>query len=190
MKTLLFIFSFVSVILFSSCEGDEYVVYRFTSLDLESTNSSQGLPFVSNVDSVKKEIYGLRLYLHPVQVSRKGRYFDTYESSVSAENQIMKIKISSSDSFDIAHPAYTNLNNYFVYLPGNYLYLSDPITTEGTIKPTAKYNDNYAEQNFPEYADLLLIHPPDNFVPRKFYVELTLLGGEFWVDSTAIIKLY
>lgn len=190
MKHFLSLFSFVIVILFSSCEGDEYVTYRFTAFDLENANSSAGLPFVSNVDSTPKEVYALRLFLHPVQVSRKGRYFDQYESSVIPENPIMKIKITSSDSFDISHPAGTNLNNYFVYLPGNYMYVSDPIASDGTIHPTAKYNDDYADHNFPEYADLLLIHPPDNFVPRKMFVELIMGGGAVWIDSTALIKLY
>ncbi len=190
MKYFISFLSFLALLFFTSCEGDEVVRYRFTSLDLENADSSPGLPVVNNADSLAKEIYALRLYLHPVQTYRKGRYFDSYESSVNAENFIKKIKITSSDSFDILHPALSNLNNYFVYLPGNYMNVSKPIEYEGTIQPTAKYNADYEENNFPEYADLLLIHSPDNFVPRKFYVELFLEGGEVWLDSTALIKLY
>lgn len=190
MKPFLFIFSFVAVIFFSSCEGDEYVTYRFTSLDLKNADSSPGMPMVINSDSIRNEVYVLRLNLHPVEVSRKGRYFDTYESSVRAINPIVKIKITSSDSFDIMHPAGSNMNNYFVYLAGNYMHVSEPIEYDGTIAPTAKYNEDYAENNFPEYADLLLIHPPDNLVYRKFYVELTIKDEGIWKDSTTLIKLY
>ncbi len=188
MKYFLILFSFV--VLFSSCEGDEYVTYRFMNLTLAHADSSPGLPVEATVDSMRKDIYVLRLYLYPVETSRKGRYFDSYESQVVPENPIEKIVITSSDSFDISHPAGANLNNYFVYFPGNYMFVGEPIAFEGKITPTAKHRDDYEGKNFPEYADLLLIHPPDNFVARKFYVNLTMKGEGVWTDSTSLIKLY
>jgi len=177
-------------LLIISCEGDQTVKYRFTSLDIENINYSGRLPQVSYSDSIPTNVYGIRLNLHSVETYRKGRYFDSYESSVSNENPITKIKITSTDSFNTNYPKGTILNKCFVYFPGNYNYVSVPIEENGTIYPNAEYNEDYPKNNFPLYVDLLLWKNVNNKIPRKFYVELVLKEGQVWTDSTELIKLY
>ena len=189
MKRFLFVFSFVTVILLSSCEGDEYVTYRFTSLDIDHVTSAPGIPIVTYADSMAKELYGMRLYLHPVELSRDGRYFDAYESSVVNEDPITKIKINCVESFDATHPAGTEITNYFVYVPGNYVY-AQPLKIGEGLSPTAKYNPDYESVNLPMYADILLSKQPDFISYRRFAVTLTCKSGTVYNDTCGLIKLY
>lgn len=188
MKRHSFLFSVLSAFLLSlsSCEGDQTVHYAFTDLDLAHLNTSAGMPFLSS-DSVPKTLYGIRLSLHPQEISRKGRYFDPNESSVVNDNPITLFKVWSDSTFMGQTPG-TILNDHFMHFPGSYLH-AERIEIGGSIEPTARYSPDYENNNFPLYTDVLLISDP-NPGAYKFFIELTLENGSIFTDSTLMVKLY
>ncbi|MFL5765554.1 MAG: hypothetical protein ACJ77K_16535 [Bacteroidia bacterium] len=189
MKQLFFILICSPLLLLTSCENDQSVSYKFTGLKAANVNTSAGLPQVDNSDSIRKEIYGIRLYLYPVEVSRTGRSFDPSESGVMPVDPIADIDITSDVPLDSAYPAGSELTSCFYYLPGTYFHIV-PLSDGSAFEPTAKYNSDYAEHNFPEYADLLLARVPANFAFRKFYIKLKYRSGYYRTDSTNLVKLY
>jgi hypothetical protein len=189
MKRLVLPFALIILLSLTACENDQSVGYKFTGLKAVNLNSTPGKPVVDDADSIRKEIYGIRLYLYPVETYRKGRYFDESESGVSAEDPVADIDITSSAAFDAAHPPGTDLTNYFFYFPGNYFHCTD-LNDGSQFRPTAKYNDDYADHNFPDHADLLLKSMPDNSAYRKFYIKLKYKSGYYRTDSTKLVRLY
>jgi hypothetical protein len=171
-----------------SCEGDQTVRFRFTKLELEHLSSEGGNVKVTGVDSMQKELYGIRMNLFPVETFRKGRYFDP-ETPAEEEDRIKYIYITSDQDFDNDHPANTLLNEKFYYFPGNFLY-SSPLKDSTCFPVLAKYLPDFPDNNFPDYADLLLIGYSENNLPRKFYIKLKFQSGSTFSDSTSIIKLY
>jgi hypothetical protein len=170
-----------------SCEGDQTVNFRFTKLVLEHLSSEGGNVFVTGVDSMQKTLYGIRMNLFPVETYRKGRYFDP-ETPAEEEDRIKYIYITSDEEFDSEHPANTLLNEKFYYFPGNFIYCSQ--LKDSTCFPVlAKYLPDFPENNFPDYADLLLREYPENNSPRKFYIQLVFQSGATFSDSTSVIQL-
>lgn len=182
----LLIFLVVSLFLIS-CEHDENVGYKFTGLDLNPVNTSSGMPEACN-DSVPAAVFGIRLYLFPQVVYDAGGNFDPYESSSSNVNPISKITITSDAPFN-SEPPGTPLNNYFVHFPGNYMH-TQPIEVGGTIDPTARYHEDYADLPYPEYTEILLRKTISIPSFNKFYIQLDFKFGGAFIDSTRTIYLY
>lgn len=189
MKQLLVFISAVVILFFSSCESDQQVSYKFTDLDVANINSSPGIPVVSTTDSIPKAVFGLRLYLYPVETGKSGRSFNESESSVTNEDPIRRITITCTSSFDSTHPAGADITYRFIYFPGNYLH-TQRIVDDYSFQPTAEYNDDYYKNHYPNYADLLLVRPPDSILTGKFYITLLFKNGGAWTDSSSIVKLY
>ena len=185
MKNKLAYFLFAAFIFgLVSCEGDQTVRYRFTGLDVVPANSAGGF-ITPTFDPIPAQTAGIRLLLFPEETYRQGRYFDPQESSVNNENPITVIKIWCNRPFN-ADTAGTLLNNYFVYVPGNYLY-AKPL--DNGLHPTARYNDDYEYNNFPDHADLLMRVAPQPG-DYTFYVELQMDNGGIYTDSTSTMHLY
>jgi len=190
MKHFIRLLSLLCVTTLCSCEGDQTVRYKFTGLDLQHIHTSSGLTEVFSSDSIQKELYGLRLNLHPVETFRKGRYFDPYEAPAQNENPVHYIFITSDKAMDVDHTEGSLLNGNFIYFPGNYNYCR-PLPEDSTaFYITADYLPRYPDNNFPDYADLLLINYPDSLDERKFFVRIVLYDGTEFSDSTSTIKLY
>jgi hypothetical protein len=184
-KVVLFV-SWITLVVLSSCENDQSVTFRFTNLDLDHVDSSPGLPVLAH-DSVKAAVYGVRLYLYPVEISRKGRHFDPYEAPPVNQDPITVFNVWSNAYFNGTPPG-TSLNNHFILFQGSYTHV-DTLHPNAPISPTARYHDDFEKNNFPDYVDILLLDRPatGNY---KFYVEMHMQNGGVFKDSTTSIKLY
>ena len=176
-------------ILLISCEGDQFVRYRINGLDLLPIQSATAEPQVLIGESCDIDVFGLRFYLMSEETKRKGRYFDYYESGVTCDNPIKKLKIYSNVEFDSSHPAGSSLNEYFYYFPGDYTQVKGVLND--TLPPyiTAKHMPDYEKQNFPKHADFLLIKRPANNSSRKFFARIELSDGIVHIDSTITLNL-
>lgn len=163
--------------------------YKFTNLQLEQLTTSTGPPTVFDADSISKAIYGLRLNLFPVETFRKGRYFDPYEAPAQNENAISNILITSDVAMDAAHQPGSNLNGFFIYYPGNYIYC-EAVPDTGYFNVFPEYLPSFPENNFPEFADLLLTKNVEFDLTRKFFIRLEMTDGTIYTDSTHTVFLY
>jgi len=179
---------FALIISLVSCEGDQDVHYRFTSMDVENVKNTNTFPSPTSDTSIAANQYGIRINLHPEETYRKGRYFDAYESPVTCENAITSILVTADSSFGNNYPAGDSLNDHFILFNGNYLHTTPLLATGG--QPTAVDRDDYATHNFPEYTELLLVVPPDTARSFRFRVDIILKDGTHWTDSTAHVFLH
>lgn len=176
------IFAFLLLV---SCEGDIYLKYHFSGLEIENADNSGEWPVVSSADSIRKEAYVLRLNLFPVEESRNGRYLDPETPPINS-NPIDSISIFSGTKFNDTLPAGSRLNSVFRIFNRSYWHVY-PIDD---FKIANVYNSDFMDEPVPEYVDILLIIPPDSIRNYEFYVFMKLRDGTIFLDSTEIIKLY
>jgi hypothetical protein len=171
-----------AILFFASCEKENgNLVYRFTGLDLQNTTTANGYPEVAATDTIPRTLFGIRLKLH-TELVEKGDYFDPFESSVYAVNEISAIRIWSDQPYNnIA--AGESLNTKFFHFIGDYFHVA-ALTDDGTIKP-AVYDEYEHQSEYPEYADLVSLEAP---LPGDywFYVRLTFEDSTVFTDSTFI----
>ncbi|NOQ72769.1 MAG: DUF5034 domain-containing protein [Crocinitomix sp.] len=174
------------ITLIFSCEGDISLDYEFSDLTLENAENMGEQPVVNSLDSIPAAAYVIRMNLFPVEVSRsRGRYFDT-ETPPNNVNRPTSIKVSANIDFDLAHPAGSSLNNYFVIFNHSYMHtspLDDPYITN-------RYAHLFYEEPMPKYADLLLMQLPEHSDDFIFTVEMELMDGASYSKTTEIIRIY
>jgi len=176
---------FSSLILFSGCEGDYDITYKFTGLKLEHAENSSHLPLPSSADSIPASTYVLRMNLFPLELSREGRYLDR-ETPPENSNRPDSILVTSTNNFNSTHPAGQSLNDMFLIFNQNYFVTS----SLDEIYITNQYAENYFDHPVPEYADLLLTGIADLPRNHSFNVKLFLHDGTVFEDSTTVIRLY
>jgi hypothetical protein len=188
LKQILFLF-FISL-MFVSCEGDISVGYKFGGLDVYHLDNTGSIPQKSTADSLPGIAYGLRLDFHSVETYRgRGRYVDYNDDPPSNENSMRAIYITSNEPFDASHPAGSLLNDKFYYFPGNYAN-SEALLDSTPFVLNVQSMREFPEMEFVEYADLLLINPPNYLGQRSFTVRIVLQDSTEMIANTSLIKLY
>lgn len=178
------------IVLLGSCENDQTLKYKWTNLDLAHLDNSGYSPVITTADSLPKSVYGLRLFLYPVETSRTGRRFDVYESTVTNDNPVEAITISSNSVINTPTQTFAAgdpINTLF-YVFNNSYKTAIPLNLS-SLNGTAYYNENYADEPFPKYVDLLLMNPPTNVASHRFIVNIRLTQGQIFSDTASIIKL-
>jgi hypothetical protein len=180
---------FFCVLLLSSCGKEEYSLkYKFTALDIQNLDNTGEMPQPSVSDSIPSVAYGIRLNLHPVEVSKGDMYPDPYDYPPINTNRIDSISITSNAPFDSLHLAGDLLNELFIYFQGTYF---NTQKVGSSLYPTNAYMPgDFEDHPLPEYADLLLIQKPDLNDTHIFTVRLFLLDGTILEHSTPETKLY
>lgn len=179
------------LVLLVACEGDQTVKYKWTRLDVTNLDNTSRYPAPTGLDSISKSVYGIRLYLFPVETYRKGRYFDEYESIVINENPVDTISISSTQDLYLANDTFIAgepINSLFYHFNNTYS-TSAQMSFYG-LPANAYYYDNYKDVPYPEYVDLLLMFPPINSIEQRFRIYMRMDDGQVYVDTTESIKLF
>ena len=172
-----------------ACEGDQTLRYKIGGLSVVPLETSLAYPIELTSNSCAASTFGLRLDLMSYETYRKGRYFDYYESYAQCENPIKYLRITSPVDFNVSHPAGTLLNDCFYYFPGDYSMVEGMLIDSTPPKITARYMPDYETQNFPLYADLLLLELPTSEITTPFQVEIELSDGTVYQSSTSAITL-
>lgn len=172
-----------------SCSKYKNIEYHFSNLKVNNLDNSGAETTVSAADSLNSKAYGIRLNLYPIIDKETSESFSAEKSQVINTNTITSIYITSSDSFDVNLPPGACLNKRFIYYKNVYNTF-DTIGCQTGIMPSLYYSPNYKEKRVPDYADILLIHPPKNIKTHRFKIRLTLTDGTQFTDSTSAIKLY
>ncbi len=190
MKLKQITFLFCVSLMFVSCEGDIYIDYKFGGLDVYHLDNTGNVPQKSTADSLPGMSYGLRLDLHSVETSRgRGRYVDYNDAPPRNENSMRAIYITSDQPFDASHPAGSLLNDKFYYFPGNYSNSVALLDSTPFVLNVQSMRE-FPEMEFAEYADLLLINPPNNLGERRFTVRIVLQDSTEMIANTSLIHLY
>src|SRR3989344_6169702 len=111
------------LVLLVACEGDQTVKFKWTALDITNLDNTSRYPAPTGLDSISKSVYGIRMYLFPVETYRQGRYFDEYESSVVNENNVDTISVSSTQDIYIANDTFLageSINSLFYFFSNTY----------------------------------------------------------------------
>jgi hypothetical protein len=184
------LFFFCVSLMFVSCEGDIGISYKFGGLDVYHLDNTGSIPQKSSDDSLPGIAYGIRLDLHSVETGRgNGRYIDYDETPPRNENPMRAIYITSDQPFDASHPAGSLVNDKFYYFPGNYAN-SEALLDSTPFVLNVQSMREFPEMEFAEYADLLLINPPENLSKRSFTVRVVLRDSTEMTSNTTLIKLY
>jgi hypothetical protein len=176
-------------ILLISCEGDQTLRYRITGLEAIPLETSAAYPVELTGTTCSAGTFGIRLDLKTIETYRKGRYFDYYESYADCENNFKYLRIRSTTDFNATHPAGTLLNDCFYYFPGDYTQVTGVLVDSTPPEITARYMPDYETQNFPLYADLLMLEKPSEEISLSFDVEIEWSNGFIFQSSTPVITL-
>lgn len=160
--------------LWSGCEGDYLITYRFTGLDAIHAENTGRLPAPTTLDTIPANAYVLRLLLFPEELSRKGRYLDR-ETPPDNVNPIRQYNLTSNADFDAAHPKGTSLLDLFQGFDGSFF---------------ADGNSPYFyDSPEPAFWDFLLLTPPTLSRSHVFTASITLADGTQFIDSTTTVYL-
>lgn len=169
------------------CEGDYFIDYEWTDMEISNADNSAKTPQPSEADSIDADVYGIHITLETNEISREGRYADT-ESPPSNINPLDSVIITSTSDFDSLHPIGSNLADLFYFLNKNYLKAFPADGSKG-YNLTNIYSDEFYDQLLVNEANLLLTHPPKSPGAHQFTVQFILQDSTVFIDSTKLVYL-
>lgn len=171
------------------CEGDYYIDYEWTGVNVLLTQNNGPYSEVTEADSISADVFGIQLNMTAVELSRsKGRYLDT-EAPPTNINPLDSLIIRSLSDFDSAHKAGSNLSDLFYIINGNYLQTIPADGSEGYFV-TNIYSPIFYDTPLVETIQLQLISRPDLNKNQQFIVEMILEDSTSFIDTTRIITLH
>lgn len=171
-----------------ACEGDYDISYEWRDMAAYNADNSTKQPSLYSGDSLPAAIYCIKLDMHTVELSRKGRYLDT-ETPPSNSNRLDSLIIESTADFDIDHPAGTNLTRFFRILNGSYFKTLAADGSEG-YDITNIYSDKFYDEPNVKEINLLLLGSIALGNTHSFTITTILRDGTTYISTTTPIKLY
>lgn len=180
------------------CPATATFSYTNCSLEIESIDNSGPSPISTDVGSIRKEAFGLRVRISRSEAMCKRKSNSLFMSSAYAfscycppaflyfpEDSIVSIHIETVFDFDMEHPSGSDISSYFQAFR----------TTEFFTIPEQIENLHANENTLIDFTDptlefdLLLINPPDVGTEHQFAVKIELSDGRVLEEKSQIIQL-
>jgi hypothetical protein len=198
---LLIVVSFIAVFSCSKKSDPKEIPIKFCSFDTAPLDNTFELPQVANSDTISAKAFGIRLtmkYVDEVSICKINPWetFSLFPSCYAVGpvrtvtvytpiNAIDSVSIFSDHDFDTAHPAGTNLSEYFsIFKSSSYEKAQKYLSGERRIT----IQDEYLSPKT-EVIDLLLMHIPENSGEHQFTIRLFTNQGEIIDQTTSSIHL-
>ena len=199
MKKVIFllVFPLITEVVISCCNCIDPVIQHYTnkSISVSNLDNTGQEPIVSTANSINKNAYGFRLQLTREKLAcleKRYSFFiqSTYAMSCRcppptqfmAKDSINSIKVFTIQNFDGAHPAGSDVSDYFK------VYRGFSFTTIGDFLKTSKQT-LFDERELQPLTDFLLMTAPAIVGARRFKVQLTLSDGRVLETETSTIDL-
>lgn len=189
---------FLIELLVACCYCPDTVYYSYTncSMTISVLNNSGPRPVVTQLNTIPKEAFGIRVEIHRNEYVCEAKPVNSYvfqsayamscdcppEFQFLPLDEITNLKITTVNDFDSEHPANADVTEYF-YVSSGYEFTEIPdyvhnIQSElnGFVTPTLEF-------------DLLLMYPPTLGSHHQFSIEVELSDGRFFNVETKVLEL-